>query len=274
MMVSIFNRAEGLKPTRVKDAYLMRLEEIAKDSGPGWENVSTQLSEDACTERRRMTPNNHNSHPIKQISLAETIEAISSDAEEFPRNGIRVSTATGQVVPWQQLAEQVAPKFSEALLGAAEAIYGMIIHERAARERAIRSAVDVSDRLDSLSRDLQSIRAMVNSLAESQLAHAAKVTELETSIENKVFVALERGLKCLDDGMRERQEVADGRLASVSEEVSRVGQRLEVHANTIRTLAEAMQSQIERREEFKTGLEKLAEVAGLPVTLTPLPDEL
>lgn len=274
MIISILSRAEDRKPTRVREAYLMRLEELARDSRPGWENVSAQLAEDACTKRKTMTDNNHNSSAIKRVSSAETIEATSSNVEEFPRNGTPVSTASEQVVPWQQLAEQVAPKFSEALLGAAEAIYGMIVHERAARERAIRSAVDVSDRLDSLSRELQSIRAMVNSLTESQLAHAAKVTELEASVENKVFVALERGLKYLDDGMRERQEATDGRLASVSEEVSRVGQRLEVHANAIRSLAGAMQSQIERREEFKTGLEKLTELAGLAVTLGPLPDEL
>ena len=74
--------------------------------------------------------------------------------------------------------------------------------------------------------------------------------------------------------MRERQDVAEARVTAMANEVSQAGQRLGLHAGAIRTLTEAMRGHVKRREELNEALEKLMEIAAVPVTLDPLPEEL
>lgn len=209
-MISLRNgtsQEEGRRDLRT--LYLARLQEIADCAADGSYKSSTATVEaDAAPPALGFSVPPPSENAKEEQRTEPEMTAPSMDA---------VQPASGPSDEFRRLAEQVAPKWIEALTDAIRGMHRMTTGDRGKLEAAIDSMTALSDDVRSIRGELTSLRRSTDLLEEAECALSVKVAGVETRLcdtegsHQRMKAALE-GLSSAQDQDRKNQDIAGSRL--------------------------------------------------------------
>ena len=202
------------------------------------------------------------------------------------------------------LAEQVVPKFVEALSSVFEEVQQITADNRRNVQSAMLYTAKLSARMENLANEFASVRQRVDPVVvadREQDAHLARLNERLGGYE-RLLLTLQEQVRQLEQRGDTQQGLLRDRLTEVAAGVSQIGERLDVfdrsateagaswsktqdgqqalearqtrQAEAIRALHEMLAAQSEQQEQLRATLQRLCEVTASHAALRPLPENL
>jgi predicted nucleic acid-binding Zn-ribbon protein len=268
-MISLFDTKQEDEAPKFRDVYRNRLHEIAY--GPNGQ--PSEAATATATEPAEETPPPVFVAPeASVVPESETVpEPLGTptvpEVEPFSFHGdMRVEALTeAMTVDSRKLAEEIAPKFVDAFTAAFEEMGRTASNSNGAISEVVGEMNRVSQHLQLLSGQMGAIRRLIDSLAATQRELSAQVSGIDAALREheKIYLNLETGLK-----------QSDQRLDAAAAQVAQINERLDAQAGAIRTLHETSREREVHRDDLRTALEKIQQIAGKLSPSGPLPDRL
>ena len=280
-MVSIFDGQNVEEETeKRRELYLSRLKEISQsiesrspNGAPGIGNlVGAQPPPAAPPEAAPLDP------PAAVPEVEEQVLVELERAESAPvaqpngNNGNNGNKSSDDVTA---LAGQIAPKFAEAFASVFRQIHQSETQEEQKQEAVLAAIARISAKIETLGREMGSVRQQADSGMKSAQELAAKLEVIDDRLREheRVMLGLEQQTRQVAQELKAQQDLAGERIGDTTAKVAQVGERLDSQAKAIRELHEMVRGQSQRQEELRNTLQKLGDIAG-GASFTPLPDKL
>lgn len=204
---------------------------------------------------------------------------------------------------FQTMAERITPRLIEAVTGAIREVHNLAADDRKRLDAAITSITATSDRLEQLTAELTAARRSSETMAQAERSLSLKMARIEAHLrenderQQSTKAELERSLAsqaAMISALEERVRQIGQRLDAISD-FSRINDhlkkldesaqaqsesdrtiqhRLGVQAEAIRELHASIKDLGERREEFRTTVNRLQEMLGGARPPESLPENL
>jgi chromosome segregation ATPase len=200
------------------------------------------------------------------------------DGEPFSLQGkIKVEALTeATAVDSRKLAEEIAPKFVDVFVATFEEMERHSSASNGAVSEVVAEMGRVSQHLQVLSGQMSELRRSIDSMTASQQELSTRVSNIEAGLREheKVYLNLEAAMKQSEQTLRAQQDLLTEKLDSASAQAAQINERLDAQAGAIRTLHDSSRDREEHRDELRSALQTIQDLASKLATPGPLPDKL
>ena len=279
-MISLFETTQREKTPTSREVYLKRLHEIAYGPNGKPSEPATATATDPAVEA-----------PPSETASTEAVAAVDiktipqppgtspfSAVEPFSFRGEMKVGAIEEAATLdsRKLAEEIAPKFVDAFVVAFDEMERHTLGSNSKASEAAAELSRVSQHLQVLSGQVGAIRRAIDSLAAAQRELSTRVSNIDADLREheKINLNLEAGMKQSEQALKAQQGLLTEKLNTVAEHTPRINERLEAQANAIRTFHGASTDRLGHRDDLRSTLQKIQEIAGKLSTPGSLPGKL
>lgn len=277
-MISLFDTKQEDETPKLRKVYLNRLHEIAYG-----QDVEPANSVASATEVPPVNEPQPQEAASTDVETDAEIDPVPESVETTPLPKVEPFSFQSEMksaalredttVDSRKLAEEISPKFVEAFVSAFEEMG----HHASGSSTAVSNLASEMDRITEhmqvLSGQLGAIRRIVDDLNSAQREFSTRLSNLEAGLREheKIYLGLEAGMKQSEQSFKAQQDLLAEKLEGAA---APINERLDAQANAIRTLHEAVREREGHRDELRSALLKIQEIAGKLSPSEPLPDKL
>ncbi len=279
-MISLFETTQKEEAPAFRDVYLKRLHEIAYGPNGKPSEVGTTTATGPAVGA-----------PTQETDSAEAVAVVEIETtpepprtSRFPavdpfcfRREMKVATMTeAMTVDSRKLAEEIAPKFVEVFVAVFEELGRQASGSNGRVSEVAAEMSQVSQHLQVLSGEMGAVRRLIDSLTAAQHDLFTRVSDIDATLREheKIWLNLETGMKQSEQALKAQQGLLTEKLNTVADQAAQINERLDAQANAIRTLHGASRDRESHRDELRSTLQKIQEIAGKMSTPDPLPATL
>lgn len=279
-MISLFDTKQEDEAQKTRRVYMDRLHEIAYGSAGAKAAEAATTVADPPGEAPPPETSVQGAESIPQSEAAtETLgTSMVSDSEPFSFQGkMKVEALTeATAVDSRKLAEEIAPKFVDVFVATFEEMERHSSASNGAVSEVVAEMNRVSQHLQVLSGQMGALRRSIDSMTASQQELSTRVSNIEAGLREheKVYLNLEASMKQSEQALRAQQDLLTEKLDSASAEAAQINERLDAQAGAIRALHESSRNREDHRDELRSALLAIQDLASKLSTPEPLPDKL
>ncbi|MGE5138325.1 MAG: hypothetical protein ACM3JD_02580 [Rudaea sp.] len=278
-MISLFETTQKEKTPTSREVYLKRLHEIAYDPNGKSSEPATATAPDPAVEA---PPETVSAETVAEMEI-KTIPQLPGTlpfpaVEPFSFQGEMKVGAMEEAATLdsRKLAEEIAPKFVDAFVVAFDEMERHALGSNSKASEAAAELSRASQDLQALNGQVGAIRRAIDSLAAAQRELSTRVSNIEAGLREheKINLNLEAGMKQSEQALKAQQGLLTEKLNTVAEQAAPINERLDAQANAIRSLHRASPDHLGHRDDLRSTLQKIQEIAGKLSTPGSLPGKL
>lgn len=276
-MISLFETSQKQEAPAFRDVYLKRLHEIAYGpNGKPSEATTTLTAIGSAVGTPPQESDSAGAVAVAEIKTTLEPPPASRTPTVEPcafRCDRKIEAMTETItMDSRKLAEEIAPQFVNVFITAFEELGRYSSASNGRVSEVVNEMSRLSEQLQVLSGQMGATRRLIDSLTAAQRELFTQVSDIATTLREheKIRLKLETETKQSQQGLKEQHDLLTEKLNTVADQTARINERLDAHANAIRTLHEGSPDRDSKRDELRSTLQKIQEIAGTlyaPVSL-------